>query len=153
MTMKEKLLGLLLLAFILVGASYPTETLTSNEKKLQIEGTWELVSHYLYDGKDVTDTIMAENGFRQIKMYHKGKVMWTRFVPEVSAEWFGYGSYKTTENQLEETLEYGSSTMMQMMDTIGVFKFELKLKENSYSQITVDEKGNRVHSENYIRIN
>jgi hypothetical protein len=111
------------------------------------------MSHYIYDGTNITDTIIEkETGGRQIKMYNNNKVMWTRIVPAVSAEWFGYGSYKTTEDRLFETLEYGSSTMMEMIDSIEVFEFELLFNGDSFSQITLDSEGYRVHSENYIRI-
>lgn len=147
----KKILGISLVLFLFIAAS-PSDKNVSKNSKVQIEGTWELVSHYLYDGKNITDTVNSSDGHRQIKMYYNGKVMWTRFVPEIEAEWFGYGSYKTTANTLEETLEYGSTTMMKMMDSVGVFEFELILEANRYSQITLDDKGNRVHSENYVRI-
>ncbi|MFD2587035.1 hypothetical protein ACFSQJ_08840 [Croceitalea marina] len=39
-----------------------------------------------------------------------------------------------------------------MMDSIQVFEFELIFNEDSFSQITLDGEGKRVHSENYIRI-
>ncbi len=148
--MKKRLL-LPALSLILM-AAMPSENGLGNKPKDRIQGTWELVSHYLYDGKNITDTVLSSNGHRQIKMFYNGKVMWTRFVPEISAEWFGYGSYNTSKDRLRETLEYGSATMMEMMDSIGVFEFELIIDHNSYSQITLDRDGNRVHSENYIRI-
>lgn len=146
----KTILGALLLFFtVAAGTDYSERS----KKENSISGTWELVSHYLYDGKNVTDTILAlESKARQIKMYNNSKVMWSRYVPELSAEWFGYGSYRTTKDRLYETLEYGSSTMMEMIDSIGVFEFELILKEKSFTQITLDSDGNRVHSENYVRI-
>lgn len=78
--------------------------------------------------------------------------MWTRYSPDDPSEWFGYGSYMNTDNELEERLEYGSKTMMGIQDTIKVFKFELQLDEDNYSQITVGEDGKRTFSENYKRI-
>ena len=78
--------------------------------------------------------------------------MWTRFVPKDSVEWFGYGSYVASEDQLIETLEYGSESMMNVIDTLRMFTFELQISENEYSQITTDEDGNRIFSENYQRI-
>jgi hypothetical protein len=150
--MMRGLLGLLLILFITISATTSNSKLESNDKKT-INGTWELVSHYIYDGTNVTDTILEkDNGGRQIKMYNNKKVMWTRIVPAISAEWFGYGSYRTTEDRLFETLEYGSSTMMEMIDSIEVFEFELLFNGDSFSQITLDSEGYRVHSENYIRI-
>jgi hypothetical protein len=78
--------------------------------------------------------------------------MWSRYVPEEPNGRFGYGSYKITDNQLIETLEYGDAEMMKAMDTMRVFTFDLVLKENNYSQINIDEDGNRTFSENYKRI-
>ena len=143
---------LLPMVFLLLVAAKPTKIKSTTSSKDRIQGTWELVSHYIYDGKNITDTVVSSDGYRQIKMFYNGKVMWTRFVPEISAEWFGYGSYSTSSNRLQETLEYGSATMMKMMDSVGVFEFELIIDKDTYSQITLDDKGNRVHSENYVRI-
>ncbi|MGB7393982.1 MAG: hypothetical protein WA913_06285 [Pricia sp.] len=117
-----------------------------------LEGTWELINRYNWEDGNVSDTLPNTNGYRQVKIYSKGKVMWTRHSPDDPAEWFGFGSYTHTENQLEEQLEYGSETMMKIQDTVKVFKFELQLDEDNYSQITVDEEGNRSFSENYRRI-
>jgi hypothetical protein len=41
---------------------------------------------------------------------------------------------------------------MAALDTMRIFTFELQLKDETYSQITVDEDGNRTFSENYLRI-
>lgn len=117
-----------------------------------LEGTWELINRYNWEDGSVSDTLPNTNGYRQVKIYSKGKVMWTRYSPDDPAEWFGYGSYTNTEDELEERLEYGSETMMGIQDTIKVFKFELQLDKDNYSQITVDENGKRSFSENYKRI-
>ena len=117
-----------------------------------LEGTWELVNRYNWEDGNVSDTLPNTNGYRQVKIYSKGKVMWTRYSPDDPSEWFGYGSYSNTENELEERLEYGSKAMMAIQDTVEVFKFELQLDKDSYSQFTVDENGTRSFSENYRRI-
>ncbi|MFD2587034.1 hypothetical protein ACFSQJ_08835 [Croceitalea marina] len=118
-----------------------------------IEGTWELESFYNYDdGENVSDTLPKEAGYRQVKMYYNGKIMWSRYVPEEPNGRFGYGSYKITDDQLIETLEYGDAEMMKAMDTMRVFTFDLVLKDDTYSQINIDEEGNRTFSENYKRI-
>ena len=117
-----------------------------------LEGTWELINRYNYDDNQVSDTLPNVNGYRQIKIFSKGKVMWTRHSPDDPAEWFGYGSYSNTENKLKEQLEFGSATMMGIRDTVQVFEFELLLDEDNYSQITIDGEGNRSFSENYRRI-
>lgn len=147
----KKLLGLVFLMLILVSATELTSSkLQTNENSL--EGTWELVNRYNYDQGNVTDTLLNVNGYRQIKIYSKGKVMWTRHSPDDPNEWFGYGSYKNTEDSLEERLEFGSATMMAIQDTVQVFEFELHLYKDSYSQITLDDSGSPTSSENYKRI-
>lgn len=147
----KKLFGLLALVALLISA-------TNNKKENSnlyhsIEGTWELVSFYNYDdGINVTDTTPKAEGYRQVKMYYNGKIMWSRHVPDAPNGRFGYGSYQITENQLIETIEYGDTEMMKALDTMRVFTFELDLKDDTYSQISVDEEGNRTFSENYVRI-
>lgn len=144
-----------LLAFILlfVGASATQPTPDQPVSEKSIQGTWELESFYNYDdGINVTDTIIKANGYRQIKMYFNGYIMWTRFVPDEPEGRFGYGTYKITDNELIETIEYGDAQMMKSLDTMRVFKFELKLKDKVYSQINLDEEGQRTFSENYRKI-
>ncbi|WGK64401.1 hypothetical protein [Croceiramulus getboli] len=117
-----------------------------------LSGVWELQNQFLYDENRVIDTILNEDNYRQVKMYHDDRVMWTRFSPGDTEEWFGYGSYTNTQDELIETLEYGSATMMKIVDTMRVFSFELQLEEDAFTQITLDENGNRISSENYKRI-
>ncbi|MBQ4914721.1 hypothetical protein J8L85_09765 [Maribacter sp. MMG018] len=146
----KKILGLVFLMLLLV--SLTSTTSSKLQSNYSLEGTWELINRYNYDESGVTDTLFNINGYRQIKIYSKGKVMWTRYSPDDPAEWFGFGSYHNTENELEERLEYGSAEMMKIQDTVQVFKFELILDKNNYSQITLDDQGNRTFSENYKRI-
>lgn len=134
--------GLILLSAIPINNTYESS----------IQGVWELVDRYTYDGNQITDTIKNTNGYRQIKMYSNDKVMWTRFVPLDSVEWFGYGSYYTKDSSLVETLEYGSNSMMKIIDTMRKFKFKLMIDHNTYSQITLDNDGNPMFSENYRRL-
>lgn len=146
----KKILALLILMLILVSAT----DINSNNKTTfhSIEGTWELQSFYNYDGEKVTDTMQATDGYRQVKMYYNGKIMWSRFVPKNKTARFGYGTYKTTSDQLIETIEYGDNEMMVALDTLRVFTFELVLEDDTFSQISVDEDGSRTFSENYKRI-
>ncbi len=138
----------LMLIFVFATAFMASKPQAENS----LEGTWELINRYNWEDGNVLDTLPNTNGYRQVKIYSKGKVMWTRFSPDDPSEWFGYGSYTNTENELEERLEYGSEIMMGIQDTLKVFKFELQLDKDSYSQITVDENGKRSFSENYRRI-
>lgn len=117
-----------------------------------LKGVWELEHQFLFENNQVTDTIFNMNGYRQVKMYSKGQVMWTRYSPIDNNEWFGYGTYKVEDGMLEERLEYASESMMSIVDTVQVFRFELQMEKNSYSQISLDADGNRYLSENYKRI-
>lgn len=146
----KKLLGLVLLMLVFTSATKLASPKT--EPFHSIEGTWELESFYSYDGEDISDTIAKADGYRQVKMYSKGKIMWTRYVPEDPKGRFGYGSYRISENELVETIEYGDNDMMKALDTMRNFTFELILKADTFSQITLDEEGNRTSSENYTRI-
>ncbi len=116
-----------------------------------MQGVWELQSFSNWNG-DVIDTVAKAPGYRQVKIYYNGKIMWSRWVPGDKQGRFGYGSYHLTEDELHETIEYGDFEMMQALDTMRVFEFKLDLKDNTYSQISMDQDGNPTFSENYIRI-
>ena len=145
----EKLLkmALALVLFILITALFSLKPQSAS-----LEGTWELIDRYNWEDGNVSDTLPNTNGYRQIKIYSKGKVMWTRHSPDDPSEWFGYGSYTQKENQLEERLEFGSKQMMGIQDTLKYFVFELQIDDDNYSQFTIDENGIRSFSENYRRI-
>ena len=139
----------LLVAIVLLTSASPIENYPT---KKSLEGSWELISFYSYENDQVIDTIFNSADYRQVKMYAGGKVMWSRKVPMDSIQWYGYGSYSNTDSTLTEVLEYGSASMMRILDTMRVFKFKLMIDTNSFSQITQDEFGNKIFSESYIRI-
>ncbi len=144
----------ILIVCCLIGATIfisATKTSTS-QNEINLEGVWELKHQFLVENDQVTDTLYNLNGYRQVKIYTKGKVMWTRFNPADSNEWFGYGSYEVKDDILEEHLEYASDAMMRIVDTVQVFRFELEMTKNTYSQFSLDENGNRDSSENYVRV-
>ena len=143
----KKLIGLVFLTLILISAIGPTSPKLQNAPS--IEGTWELVSFNNYDGNEII-TVPATQGYRQIKMYYNGKVMWTRYVPQDSIEWFGYGSYSTTDTTLIERLEYMSASMRKIANDSMVWIMKLQLEPNS--QIFIDGEGNPISSENYTRL-
>ncbi|WP_276167294.1 hypothetical protein [Zobellia alginiliquefaciens] len=147
----KKIITVICVSFLLVSAAkYEVPEATYHPT---IEGTWELVSHYNYnDGIHPSDTLLVADGYRQIKMYYNGKVMWTRYVPNDSVEWFGYGSYETTDSTLTEKLEYMSASMRKITNADMKWEMELQLEKNRYSQIFRDEEGNRINSENYRRL-
>lgn len=135
-------------AVIFIGSTIEQPT----SEPLSIEGVWEMKHQYIYENNQIQDTLFDVNGMRQVKIYTNGKVMWSRFSPRDANEWFGYGSYEIVDGFLEERLEYASNAMMKIVDTTDVFRFELVLEKDSYSQIALDEDGDRYNSENYTRI-
>ncbi len=147
----KKIFGGFLLAIALIVttavSTAPPDTMHS------LQGTWELQSFYNYDGENIQDTVSLVDGYRQIKMYYDGKVMWSRTDPNDTIGRFGYGTYRITQDELIEVIEYGDHYMMQALDTIRQFSFELIIEDDTYRQITLDDEGNRTFSENYKRIN
>lgn len=127
----------------------PNETRT-----LTLEGAWELTGFYNYVDNKIADSFQTTEGYRQVKMYTATKVMWSKHVPTDSTEWFGYGSYSINdkENRLTEILDYGSEMMSKIIQEHKEFVYELNLNKNRFSQIELDEQGNRIYSENYKRI-
>lgn len=137
---------------VLLGAAILTSSKPENYHSLQ--GTWELESFHNYDdGINISSTTPKAEGYRQVKMYYNGRVMWSRYVPNEPNGRFGYGSYYITEDELHETIIYGDNQMMKALDTLTEFIFELDLENDRYSQINLDEEGNRTFSENYKRLN
>ena len=117
-----------------------------------LEGTWELIGFYNYNNNVIKDSFNTSEGYRQVKMYTSSKVMWSKHVPTDSTEWFGYGSYNLNDNTLTEVLDYGSEMMSKIIQEKKEFIYEIDLTENTFSQIEIDEDGNRIYSENYKRI-
>ena len=145
------------LAFVTLGIMVFVVCISAVSKEttpsaISLEGVWDLEHQYLYEEGQIQDTLQNLDGYRQVKMYSKGKVMWTRYNPADSNEWFGYGNYTIKDGILEERLEYASNSMMEIIDTVQVFRFELEKERNRYSQISLDEDGNRYISENYKRV-
>lgn len=131
--------------------AYPvTEPNQTNVNSL--EGAWELVSFYNYVDNKVVDSFKTSEGYRQVKIYTPTKVMWSKHVPSDTTEWFGFGSYNIENTRLTETLDYGSEMMSKIIQERKEFVYELDFKNNTFSQIEIDEDGNRIYSENYKRI-
>ena len=154
----KKLLGLVFLMLIFISAIGIS---TSKPDTMHtIEGTWELQSFYNFDGQEIVDTLPTDVGYRQVKMYYDGKIMWSRSTSEDTKDadgndvvgLFGYGTYKLTDNELIEVIEYGDAGMLKDKESFRTFTFELWLEDDKYSQINRDEEGNRIFSENYVRI-
>ncbi|WMI67748.1 hypothetical protein [Mangrovimonas sp. YM274] len=158
----KKLLSLLAISMFIVAcnnskSSKVTEAMEPLKKdnlvpKKSLEGAWELVSFYNYEDNKIVDSFQTREGYRQVKMYTKTKVMWCKNVPSDSSEWFGYGRYEINGDTLTEVLDYGSRVMTKIIDLKTAFNNELHLGEDSFTQIEIDDEGNRIYSENYRRI-
>ncbi|WP_406684611.1 hypothetical protein N1F78_02495 [Seonamhaeicola sp. MEBiC1930] len=122
------------------------------EPELSLRGTWERTSFYNYTDDVVSDTIHPDIEDRHIKIFTESKVMWCRFIPEDSTDWFGYGSYNVKNNTLTEILEYGCKSMRVHIANDSVFVFNLTLTKDTYSQVRVDDDGHPVFAENYVRV-
>ena len=64
----------------------------------------------------VKDSFQTSEGYRQVKMYTPTKVMWSKYIPSDSSEWFGYGRYSVNGSELVEVLEYGSEMMRRIIE-------------------------------------
>ncbi|WP_166961623.1 hypothetical protein [Yeosuana marina] len=124
----------------------------SSSGKLTMNGAWKLISYYNYKDNQVIDTIKASDDYKQIKMYTNSKVMWSRFKDSDSVDWFGYGDYKIDNDSLIEIIDFGSKSMNQAIKEQKKFVFDLKLDKNNFSQVQIDDSGNPIYAENYIRI-
>ena len=159
--MKAKILFLIVLLLLALSckneAKSTEETNSSsntelNEKLGVLKGTWELTGFYNYKDNVVVDSFKMNPEFRQLKMYTETKVMWCKHRPADSSEWFGYGTYKYDGDQLTEVLDFGSAVMDEVIAEKKQFVFDLDLYPNKFQQIELDEEGNRIYSENYVRV-
>jgi hypothetical protein len=117
-----------------------------------LKGTWELVGFYNYRDNIVVDSFSNNTISRQIKMYSDTKVMWCKLRPADSTEFFGFGSYSYQDGMLKEHLDFGSTFMNEAIAENEEFYFQLQLHPDRFEQIQLDEDGNRIYSENYVRI-
>lgn len=124
----------------------------TNSEELTMNGVWKLASYYNYKDNQIVDTIKASEDYKQIKIYTKSKVMWSRYKEADSVDWFGYGDYFIKEDSLTEILDFGSKSMNKAIKEQKRFVFELKLNQNKFSQVQIDEEGNPIYAENYERI-
>jgi len=85
-------------------------------------------------------------------MYSDTKVIWCKLLKTDSIEFFGYGSYNYNDGKLTEILEFGSAFMNEVIKEQKEFKFQLELYPDRFQQIEIDEDGNKIYSENYVRI-
>lgn len=152
----KQIVILILIGFLLLSCenkdNKTEENRTASEIRTPLEGAWELVGYYNYADNVVTDSFDTSEGYRQVKMYTPSRVMWSKSIPSDSSEWFGYGRYNLDGNQMVEVLDYGSEMMSKIIQEKKEFKYELIIKDNYFSQIEMDENGNKIYAENYKRI-
>jgi hypothetical protein len=155
--MKSKLF-ILSLVFVLILSCKENEKaneevlVTTSEEKLSLRGTWELKGFYNYQNNIIVDSFSNNTISRQIKMFSDTKVMWCKLRPADSTEFFGYGSYSYDNGVLAEVLEFGSSFMNDVIEEQKEFNFQLQIHPDRFEQIELDEDGDRIYSENYVRI-
>ena len=130
-------------------AAYENEDAKLEES---LRGVWELKHQTFYENNMVADTMFNLNGYRQVKMYSKGHIMWTRYDATDTNDWFGYGTYEIKDGMLIEYIEYGSKQMMTALDTIRQFEFRLVMDDDTFSQVALDAEGNYDFAENYIKL-
>lgn len=134
------------------GDQQEMEKTVPEEESPNLEGTWEMTYYYMYENDEIVDTVVMNEGFRQVKMYDDGHVMWSRQVPTDSAQLFGYGTYMIDGNSFSENLEYGSHYMMGIMDSMRIFNWVLDISRSEYTQTEVNDNGQRIYAEHYTRI-
>ncbi|XMO85419.1 hypothetical protein AAFN75_11530 [Algibacter sp. AS12] len=127
----------------------PSITVNANNT---LEGAWKLVSFINYGETGIADTILTSDTNKQIKMYSKTKVMWSRTRIFDTIDWFAYGEYKIENGILTEILEYGSKSMNEVIKEKTEFSFNITISENEFSQTEIDDLGHPIISENYIRL-
>ena len=122
------------------------------DSKQTLEGVWQMVGFYNYQDNKVSDSFMRSDSYNQIKIYTPTKVMWSRLNKLDSTDWFGFGNYKITDSSLHEVIVYGSNSMNKAIEVNNEFNFELILNGDTFSQVSLDDNGDRIIAENYVRI-
>jgi hypothetical protein len=158
--MRNQYLSMLVLLLSFLACQSNTKDTTSNEgtsmtelvETKNLSGTWELTGFFNYKDNKVVDSFEMNPDFRQIKMYTDNKVMWCKHKAADSSDWFGYGTYTYDGDRLTEILDFGSKVMDEVIAEKKKFTYELLLTDNRFEQIELDEDGNRIYSENYLRI-
>lgn len=147
-----KTLLLLISLSLLVSCNKNQKSEDNLKSEPTLDGVWKLKSYYNYLDDQIIDTIMASEDYKQIKIYHKSKVMWSRYRETDTIDWFGYGDYAIKDGMLTEIIEFGSKSMNEAIKDKKEFTFKLILDEDTFSQVQKDDDGNLIYAENYERI-
>jgi hypothetical protein len=153
--MKHLIIICILICFSCKNNSDQNSELSDNESSKvgpSLEGAWQLISYLNYNEDGTVDTINTSANNKQIKMYSKSKIMWSRTRIYDTIDWFGYGHYRLKDNVLTEVLDYGSKSMNNTLKEKRTFVFDIILDDNKFTQIEKDSLGIPLLAENYIRL-
>tara|TARA_B100000809_G_scaffold266848_1_gene332164 strand:- start:2168 stop:2635 length:468 start_codon:yes stop_codon:yes gene_type:complete len=154
--MKSFVTFIILFALLFTCKEHPVTTEKMVELEIlentSLEGTWEMIGLYNYKNNQIVDSFKTREGNRQVKMYTKSRVMWSKLVPADSTEYFAYGAYSLNDTILKETLDYGSKTMNLVIGERKDYMYKILLEKDKFIQIEIDEDGDRIYSENYVRV-
>lgn len=149
----------LLIIFLILSSCNNSNTKSSSEiteaestPEYTLEGAWEIDSYINYRGDGNIDTIHSSNERKQMKMFSKTKVMWSKLRAWDSLDWFGVGNYTYKDGILIEVLEYGSRPMRKRVASGIPFDFDIIIDENSFTQIEKNSEGEPVYAETYHRV-
>jgi hypothetical protein len=153
----KSLVTFIILSVLLFSCKEQTEIIkdiaeVETEEKASLEGAWEMIGLYNYKNNLVVDSFKTRGGNRQVKMYTKSSVMWSKLVHADSTEYFAFGAYTLNDSILKETLDYGSRTMNLVIGERQDYMYKIVLEKDKFSQIEIDDDGNRIYSENYRRL-
>ncbi len=127
-------------------------TINTDTKTASLKGAWELTSFLNYREDGSVDTIKSSNSFKQIKMFSKTKIMWSRLRTTDSLDWFGVGDYSFKDGILTEVLDYGSKAMNNRIKSKKKYFFNIQLNKNKFTQIETDSTGKPIYAETYLKI-
>jgi hypothetical protein len=153
--MKPLIIFCILICFSCKNNSDQNSEISDNESGKtahSLEGAWQLVSYLNYNEDGTFDTINTSATNKQIKMYSKSKIMWSRTRIYDTIDWFGCGDYTLKDNVLTEVLDYGSKSMNAVLKEKRAFVFDIILEDNKFTQIEKDSLGVPLLAENYIRL-
>jgi hypothetical protein len=158
---------LIVFSLVLFGscAETPKKEVTKSNDAPQIDGVWERKGTIQFVNGKPVDTLFygiddtgEEEGFRNVKVYSEGNVLWVNNANDKANPWGapgGYGKFEISKDTLTEFMSHGCGGMGAMLqyqkDSLGVsslkFPFGYYLDDNTYTQL-----GGRVpNTENNIQ--
>ena len=65
----KKITLIIICTFFMISAG--VSDYINSEEKYNLEGVWDLHNQFLYENNEISDTIVNQNGYRQVKIYSK----------------------------------------------------------------------------------